>query len=96
MTVSAVRQCVIVPFEQVACDYRRNASEAKFGFSGRDGGCWDYAAALATVLRSRRGYALIIVGPLRRLVAAGIEFIDENGGDPGVRLRKRQRPKKPK
>ncbi len=25
------------------------------------------------------------------LVAAGIEFIDENGGGPGVRLRKRQR-----
>ena len=23
---------------------------------------------------------------------AGIEFIDENGGGPGVRLRKRQRP----
>ena len=27
---------------------------------------------------------------------AGVEFIDENGGGPGVRLRKRQRPKKPK
>jgi len=27
---------------------------------------------------------------------AGIEFIDENGGGPGVRLRKRQRPKQPK
>ena len=25
------------------------------------------------------------------LEAAGIEFIDENGGGPGVRLRKRQR-----
>jgi predicted transcriptional regulator len=24
---------------------------------------------------------------------AGVEFIDENGGGPGVRLRKRQRPK---
>jgi DNA-binding XRE family transcriptional regulator len=30
------------------------------------------------------------------LVAAGIEFIDENGGGPGVRLRKRQRAKKSK
>jgi hypothetical protein len=30
------------------------------------------------------------------LVAAGNEFIDENGGGPGVRLRKRQRLKKPK
>ena len=26
----------------------------------------------------------------------GIEFIDENGGGPGVRLRKRHRLKKPK
>jgi transcriptional regulator with XRE-family HTH domain len=25
--------------------------------------------------------------------AAGVEFIDENGGGPGVRLRKRERPK---
>jgi len=30
------------------------------------------------------------------LEQAGIEFIDENGGGPGVRLRKRQRPKKQK
>jgi predicted transcriptional regulator len=27
------------------------------------------------------------------LEMAGVEFIDENGGGPGVRLRKRQRPK---
>ena len=26
----------------------------------------------------------------RALEAAGVEFIDENGGGPGVRLRKRQ------
>jgi hypothetical protein len=32
----------------------------------------------------------------RVLEAAGVEFIDENGGGPGVRLRKRQRLKKPK
>ena len=32
----------------------------------------------------------------RALENAGIEFIDENGGGPGVRLRKRQRAKKPK
>ena len=32
----------------------------------------------------------------RALENAGIEFIDENGGGPGVRLRKRQRFKKPK
>jgi hypothetical protein len=30
----------------------------------------------------------------RSLEAAGVEFIDENGGGPGVRLKKRQRPKK--
>jgi hypothetical protein len=32
----------------------------------------------------------------RTLEAAGVEFIDENGGGPGVRLRQRQRPKTPK
>src|SRR4051812_11997260 len=29
----------------------------------------------------------------RALETAGVEFIDENGGGPGVRLRTRQRPK---
>jgi hypothetical protein len=29
-------------------------------------------------------------------MAAGIEFIDENGGGPGVRFRKRQRAKQSK
>jgi hypothetical protein len=32
----------------------------------------------------------------RALEFAGVEFIDENGGGPGVRLRKYQRPKQPK
>ena len=32
----------------------------------------------------------------RAFELAGVEFIDENGGGPGVRLRKRQREKKPK
>ena len=32
----------------------------------------------------------------RAFEVAGVEFIDENGGGPGVRLRKRQRPKKTK
>ena len=32
----------------------------------------------------------------RALENAGIEFIEENGGGPGVRLRKRQRSKKPR
>ena len=32
----------------------------------------------------------------RAFELAGVEFIDENGGGPGVRLRKRQRLKKPK
>jgi hypothetical protein len=30
----------------------------------------------------------------RALEAAGVEFIDENGGGPGVRLRKRQQKKR--
>ena len=34
------------------------------------------------------------VSALRKaLEAAGVEFIDENGGGPGARLRKRQKPK---
>ena len=32
----------------------------------------------------------------RALEAAGVEFIDDNGGGPGVRLRQRRRPKSPK
>jgi ribosome-binding protein aMBF1 (putative translation factor) len=32
----------------------------------------------------------------RALEAGGVEFIDENGGGPGVRLRQRRRPKMPK
>jgi transcriptional regulator with XRE-family HTH domain len=32
----------------------------------------------------------------RALTLAGVEFIDENGGGPGVRLRKRQRAKQPR
>jgi hypothetical protein len=32
----------------------------------------------------------------RALDMAGVEFIDENGGGPGVRLHKRQRPKQSK
>jgi hypothetical protein len=34
--------------------------------------------------------------PWRSLELAGVEFIDENGGGPGVRLRNRQRLKQPK
>jgi len=32
----------------------------------------------------------------RAIESAGVEFIDENGGGPGVRLRKRQRPRAPR
>jgi transcriptional regulator with XRE-family HTH domain len=49
-----------------------------------------------TVARFERGDELkerTIEALQRTLEAAGIEFIDENGGGPGVRLRKRQ-PKK--
>jgi hypothetical protein len=41
------------------------------------------AAHLSTVVALRKA-----------LEAAGVEFIDENGGGPGVRLRKRQQKKK--
>ena len=47
--------------------------------------------------RSRRPVSSEAVQAIREaLELAGIEFIDENGGGPGVRLRKRQRLKKPK
>jgi transcriptional regulator with XRE-family HTH domain len=41
-------------------------------------------------------HASTVVALIRALETAGVEFIDENGGGAGVRLRKRQRPKKPK
>ena len=37
-----------------------------------------------------------VVALTRALENAGIQLIDENGGGPGVRLRKRQRLKRPK
>lgn len=47
---------------------------------------------LSTVVdfeRARRQVASETIGSLRRaLEIAGIEFIDENGGGPGVRLRR--------
>jgi predicted transcriptional regulator len=45
------------------------------------------------LLGGRQTTAQKIKGALEK---AGIEFIDENGGGPGVRLRKRQRAKKAK
>jgi hypothetical protein len=39
-----------------------------------------------------RNAIVAMKGALQR---SGIEFIDENGGGPSVRLRKRQRPKAP-
>ncbi|MGE5164519.1 MAG: hypothetical protein ACM3IH_10900 [Sphingobacteriales bacterium] len=47
--------------------------------------------------RARRSVSSQATQAIRKaLERAGIEFIDENGGGPGVRLRKRQRPKKSK
>ena len=55
---------------------------------------------LSTVVdfeKERRQVSPEAVETIRRaLVSAGIEFIGENGGGPGVRLRKRQRAKQPK
>jgi predicted transcriptional regulator len=55
---------------------------------------------LSTVVdfeKGRRQVSPESVETIRRaLVRADVEFIDENGGGPGVRLRKRQRPKQTK
>jgi transcriptional regulator with XRE-family HTH domain len=54
------------------------------------------ALGLATIRRaenSENGTSMTAANDLavrRALEAAGVEFIDENGGGPGVRLRKRQ------
>jgi hypothetical protein len=41
-------------------------------------------------------HASTLAAPMRALEIAGIEFIDENGGGAGVRMRKRQRPTRSK
>jgi transcriptional regulator with XRE-family HTH domain len=41
-------------------------------------------------------HASTVAALIQALEAAGVEFIDENGGGPGVRLRKRQRTKQSK
>jgi transcriptional regulator with XRE-family HTH domain len=55
---------------------------------------------LSTVVdfeRARRPVSSDAIQAMRKaLERAGVEFIDENGGGPGVRLRKRQRLKKSK
>lgn len=47
----------------------------------------------AGVTEPRRATLVVLRQAFER---AGVEFIEENGGGPGVRLRKRQRPRKPK
>ena len=62
------------------------ASKAKLGLS-----------TVVDFERTRRPVSEEAIQAIRlALVEAGVEFIDENGGGPGVRLRKRQRAKKPK
>jgi transcriptional regulator with XRE-family HTH domain len=57
------------------------------------------ALGLATIRRaenSENGTSMTAANDLavrRALEAAGVQFIDENGGGPGVRLRLRRRPK---
>jgi transcriptional regulator with XRE-family HTH domain len=52
---------------------------------------------LSTVVdfeKKRRQVSALAIQAIRdALAASGVEFIDENGGGPGVRLRKRQRKK---
>ena len=47
----------------------------------------------ADITEPRRATLAVLKQAFER---AGIEFIDENGGGPGVRIRKRKRPKKSK
>ena len=54
---------------------------------------WGSARQLDGPIAGRPNTAEKIRGALEK---AGIQFIDENGGGPGVRLRKRQRLKKSK
>src|SRR6202162_6102348 len=60
------------------------------------------ALGLATIRRAEgveRETSMTVATDLavrRALESAGVEFIDENGGGPGVRLRIRQRAKQPK
>ena len=52
--------------------------------------------SIDTVARFERGEELktrTVEALQRTLEAAGVEFIDENGGGPGVRLRKSENPK---
>ena len=59
------------------------ASKAKLGLS-----------TIVDFERSRRPVSSEAAQAIREaLELAGVEFIDENGGGPGVRLRKRQRTK---
>ena len=46
--------------------------------------------------RTLEAHTSTVAAITRALENAGVEFIDENGGGPGVRLRKLQRPKKRK
>ena len=58
------------------------------------------ALSVATIRRAElaaTGISMTAANDLavrRALETAGVEFIDENGGGPGVRLRKHQRPKR--
>jgi ribosome-binding protein aMBF1 (putative translation factor) len=71
------------------------AGRALLGWSAADL-AREAALGLATIRRAEvaeRRTSLTMANDLavrRALEAAGVEFIDENGGGPGVRLRKRQ------
>ena len=86
---------------QILRVYGRAAGQRTF--SGEDNTITCRVPAPASILliadieRFRRPISSEAVQAIRgALELAGIKFIDENGGGPGVRLRKRQRLKKPK
>ena len=76
------------------------AARALLGWSQTQLGKWA-GLSLPTVKRveTDRGPKVSIEARVvlkQALEKGGVEFIEENGGGPGVRLRKRQRAKRPK
>jgi hypothetical protein len=76
----------ITGFSQNEANFTKRPASARLGLS-----------TVVDFEKERRQVSLESTESIRRvLVSAGIEFIDENGGGPGVRLRKRQRAKQSK
>lgn len=64
---------------------RKIFAAASYIFKEIIGICLEYRGR--RVVKDSRGYADTVAKIRKALEAAGVEFIDENGGGPGVRLR---------